>query len=269
MDIIILNIEFGEHKILASKVLYSVIVKCVSSTNQIKKREVWRGVDEYTELKEQIEKNESFPDLGIKLKSFLKLSIWQSEKDPKVIDQRSKEFSAFILLIQKTIFLLTIQPVKFFCQGFIINYSKKRRNSIACCKTSSKSKTIEEQESFVAISHTDLVPYKKEWSRVKDQLEIAGGRYKEVSTQLPELLVLSDSDLTLLLTDKLARQCRLSDTRQSADSQYAAAARTLSIKTTNSSTQTVTNPRTQTTFIKSESDSLTCSRVFNRGASSS
>ena len=39
-----------------------------------------------------------------------------AEKDPKIINQRSKEFTEFISVIQKSVFLLTIAPVKFFCQ---------------------------------------------------------------------------------------------------------------------------------------------------------
>ncbi|XP_063683788.1 uncharacterized protein LOC134818239 isoform X1 [Bolinopsis microptera] len=218
MDVILLTVEFGSHRIRSSRVLYSVIVKCVSSSNQIKKVEVCHCVDEFTKLKDHIEHHSKFPDLGITFKPFLQTSFWQSEKDPKVISQRSKEFSEFLTQIQKSIFLLTISSVKFFCQGLILDYNsgskKKRRVTIACCQRS-KSKCFEfdcavdnqfryrEPESFVAVSSSDLHPFYKEYNQVKHQLKVAGGKYSREDIrkkfEVPELLVLSDEDLTLLL----------------------------------------------------------------------
>ncbi|KAL5269377.1 hypothetical protein ACHWQZ_G003015 [Mnemiopsis leidyi] len=217
MDIILIAVEFGSHKIRSSRVLYSVIVKCVSSNNQIKKVEVWHCVDEFCRLKDHIEHHPNFTDLGITFKPFLQTSFWQSEKDPKVINQRSKEFSEFISLIQKSIFLLTTSPVKFFCQGYILDDSgsqKKRRVTVGCCRRrksscwtgTEKEKSFKEPESFVDISCSDFRPYYKEYDQVKDQLRVAGGKYSSQELrkkfEVPKLLVLSDEDLTLLLENK-------------------------------------------------------------------
>ena len=41
--------------------------------------EVWHGIDDFFQLKDQIERHPSFPDLGITFKPFLRTSFWQCE----------------------------------------------------------------------------------------------------------------------------------------------------------------------------------------------